>query len=321
MMAIETRNIIPPNPWIRRVTLAGVLFCLLFLYQQTAVTVVAADVSCPDIRANLAVASRSGAVDEAVHLYRMAEKSGVCSGPEVVRLGRLTAFAFYLRAYEDDVTEKQRESDLRTALRFGRPWQVLAAYADGIKASRNYAKAAKLYQEAMDDIADVNLNPTPPARGVIASIYKKASVARMLARSYVASTERGGKPGGLALANIRGFTVETTPIPIHFEYNKVDFTADGKKAADDMLAYLTREGSPSIDLVGHTDPKGSASYNQKLSERRAAAVKSYLVDKGYKGAIRAIGRGESEPFEADEPESYSVEEMNQLHRRVELLRK
>ena len=51
-------------------------------------------------------------------------------------------------------------------------------------------------------------------------------------------------------------------------------------------------------MVGFTDSTGSDAYNQKLSERRAQAVKKYLVDSGYVKAdmIMAEGRGETEPI-------------------------
>jgi OOP family OmpA-OmpF porin len=49
-------------------------------------------------------------------------------------------------------------------------------------------------------------------------------------------------------------------------------------------------------VTGHTDPIGSDAYNQKLSERRAEAVRNYLVSKGVdKAKIEALGMGEKQP--------------------------
>ena len=49
-------------------------------------------------------------------------------------------------------------------------------------------------------------------------------------------------------------------------------------------------------MTGHTDPIGTEAYNQKLSERRADAVRDYLVSKGVpKDKIEAIGVGEKQP--------------------------
>jgi OOP family OmpA-OmpF porin len=51
-----------------------------------------------------------------------------------------------------------------------------------------------------------------------------------------------------------------------------------------------------VIATGHTDSVGTDAYNQKLSERRAAAVKDYLVSKGIPAAkVTTIGKGESQP--------------------------
>jgi OOP family OmpA-OmpF porin len=51
-----------------------------------------------------------------------------------------------------------------------------------------------------------------------------------------------------------------------------------------------------ITAVGHTDRLGSEAYNQKLSERRVAAVKAYLVSKGVEAnRISTAGKGEMQP--------------------------
>ena len=53
-----------------------------------------------------------------------------------------------------------------------------------------------------------------------------------------------------------------------------------------------------ITIAGHASSDGSTAYNQKLSERRAAAVKAYLVGKGVDSSrIDTIGYGESKPIQ------------------------
>ena len=51
-----------------------------------------------------------------------------------------------------------------------------------------------------------------------------------------------------------------------------------------------------IAVAGHTDDRGSDSYNQLLSQRRAEAVRRYLVDKGVTNVLTVRGYGESDPI-------------------------
>ena len=65
--------------------------------------------------------------------------------------------------------------------------------------------------------------------------------------------------------------------------------------------------------IGHTDAKGSAGYNKALSDRRAAAVRRYLVEHGVATTrLRAVGKGESQLLNAEDPEGAE-------NRRVEIL--
>ena len=66
---------------------------------------------------------------------------------------------------------------------------------------------------------------------------------------------------------------------------------------DDIADYMKSNPSFSLSIVGHTDNTGSDEYNQKLSEDRAEAVKTYLVKKGVgEISITSEGKGESEPI-------------------------
>ncbi|XDA97829.1 OmpA family protein [Sulfitobacter sp. LCG007] len=63
-----------------------------------------------------------------------------------------------------------------------------------------------------------------------------------------------------------------------------------------VAANLRQYPQSTIQVVGHTDSDGEASYNQPLSERRAWAVARVLTDAGVPGnRVQAVGRGESQP--------------------------
>lgn len=81
-----------------------------------------------------------------------------------------------------------------------------------------------------------------------------------------------------------------------FDFDKAVLLPAGRTALDEFVARLENVDPETIMVVGHTDRFGSAAYNQILSERRAEAVKSYLVDKGIEpDRIRTEGRGETQP--------------------------
>jgi outer membrane protein OmpA-like peptidoglycan-associated protein len=90
---------------------------------------------------------------------------------------------------------------------------------------------------------------------------------------------------------------ETEPL---FSFDKSAVRADQRAKLDELIAGLSGTQYESITVVGHADRIGKDTYNQKLSERRAAAVKKYLVKMGvpdYK--IQTEGRGESQPVTGD----------------------
>ena len=83
-----------------------------------------------------------------------------------------------------------------------------------------------------------------------------------------------------------------------FDFNKATLTPAGRQAIDaEVLAKIGEIAKISPVIVsGHTDRLGSAQFNQKLSERRAEAVKSYLVSKEMSAdQIETFGYGKTQP--------------------------
>ncbi len=97
------------------------------------------------------------------------------------------------------------------------------------------------------------------------------------------------------------------PAPVKLLPKKIDFSADalfdfdkyalkpkGTEMLDELASVLSGATYDTILAIGYTDPIGSEKYNLKLSERRAAAVKTYLVSKGIQAErITTEGRGKT----------------------------
>lgn len=88
---------------------------------------------------------------------------------------------------------------------------------------------------------------------------------------------------------------------VNFEFDSARLTSGAKAKLDGMLQTLNNTAPRGIGVTGHTDSTGPESYNQGLSERRAAAVVDYLASKGVsRDRMTATGKGESEPMVAND---------------------
>jgi OOP family OmpA-OmpF porin len=94
------------------------------------------------------------------------------------------------------------------------------------------------------------------------------------------------------------FDKVTLQSEVLFGFDKDNLKEEGKKVLNaDVVEKM--KAHPEVELVlitGHTDRIGDEAYNQKLSERRANAVKKYLVSQGIEASrLHAVGKGEAEP--------------------------
>jgi OOP family OmpA-OmpF porin len=84
---------------------------------------------------------------------------------------------------------------------------------------------------------------------------------------------------------------------VNFEFNSDKLTSEAENRLDNVVNALKASQDIEIRLEGHTDSKGSASYNQRLSQQRADAVKRYLTQHGIDASrMTTQGFGESQPI-------------------------
>jgi OOP family OmpA-OmpF porin len=82
-----------------------------------------------------------------------------------------------------------------------------------------------------------------------------------------------------------------------FDFDKYVLKPEGRAKLDDLVSKIKDVNLEVIIAVGHTDSIGTVAYNQKLSVRRAEAVKAYLVSKGIeKNRVYTEGKGKSQPI-------------------------
>jgi OmpA-OmpF porin, OOP family len=97
---------------------------------------------------------------------------------------------------------------------------------------------------------------------------------------------------------------------IHFDFDKSTLKPEAQTILKRNIQVLQQNPKAQVRIAGYTSASGTDAYNQKLSERRANAVKGYLVNEGLISSDRLsmIGYGEKSPamYEAAPKELYSA---------------
>ena len=110
---------------------------------------------------------------------------------------------------------------------------------------------------------------------------------------------------------LRNLTPEVREKPnvdlvINFEFDSAKLLAESKPLLDNLAKAIKSDQLRNLSFVveGHTDVKGTPSYNLKLSDQRASSVVQYLSTHGVeRGRLKAVGKGSTELFSPDQPEA------------------
>ena len=162
------------------------------------------------------------------------------------------------------------------------------------------------------------LKPKPLTRGLSVAPVDTAEQAKV---SSFVDTLRNRKTRSLSLGERQEIAeiAATKPkidLEIRFDYNSADISKESVSAVQELgkaLSNADLKGSTFV-VAGHTDAAGGEAYNQELSERRAEAIKRYLVEKyGINGTdLVAVGYGKSKLKDPSQP-------MAEANRRVQVV--
>jgi outer membrane protein OmpA-like peptidoglycan-associated protein len=134
--------------------------------------------------------------------------------------------------------------------------------------------------------------------------------------------DMGGRVEDLRVAETETEVRIDMAADVLFDFDKADLLPKAEETLR-KAAEVIREhaGSSAVRITGHTDAKGSDPYNQRLSERRAAAIRSWLEANGLRGtSFTTSGRGAKEPVAPNtKPDGSDDPEGRGRNRRVEIV--
>jgi len=207
-------------------------------------------------------------------------------------------------------------------------WQASATLGEVRFGERRFVDAAQAFDLAIEIIKNETLTPIVPIKFDVEGLLERSGEARLLAASGAGSVggeqfvktakdQRDGTLGGIYSRSVRGIVPHSIPVPITFEYRTTDFTSVGEDAARELLAALQQQRPSRVLLVGHTDVRGTAEFNMKLSRGRAEAVAAFLRANGLTIPIATDGKGANEPMHLSDTSGLSEDDIYALNRRVE----
>jgi len=112
----------------------------------------------------------------------------------------------------------------------------------------------------------------------------------------------GASPKGVKVDERGCWTLEQS---YFFDFDKSEVKSEALPLLDHIAKIMNDNPKMKVQIEGHTDSKGSAEYNQGLSERRAKAIKTSLVKRTMvdAGRLNAVGFGESKPIATNDTEA------------------
>jgi len=249
----------------------------------------------------------------------------------------LAAHRVYLADREVDTARAQAETrlaeDQRAALVAQRESARLSARTREADNARLQADVARADDAAQKQIASAATDQAIVAMAQSAQQRQEADSARADAASAATAADAANAAAAVAAASAARQAAELqaqidllqarptdrglvlTLGDVLFISGHAELRSGASGALDKLVSFLNRYPDRSAVIEGYTDSVGTEAYNQGLSQRRADAVRSYLIAQGIaSGRLDASGKGESHPV-ADNASA----EGRQQNRRVEVV--
>lgn len=187
----------------------------------------------------------------------------------------------------------------QTDLPYADAWDPRAQAAGEAAVARLGGKRALDLERVIVAIAGLESGIAGAGRGIVATVQETRR----------AMTALGARESALEV-------VVELPADVLFDFDKAEIRLDAAGALGQLATVLRGFPDGTARLEGHTDAKGDAAYNQRLSQRRAEAVKAWLVAREGIAAERLTtsGLGEGRPMASNDDEAG-----RQRNRRVEVI--
>jgi outer membrane protein OmpA-like peptidoglycan-associated protein len=209
--------------------------------------------------------------------------------------------------------EEDAGSDKEAHLAYLASHKARMAMAHGkiAAAKETEMQAAANYQAGLERVAHTSSSELEAAQAALQTEQQRRAEAEKRASAALASLQQVAK----VRADSRG-TVITLPGGVLFPSGGSNLSPSARIALGQVAEALTQQPIESkIVVEGHTDDRGSDTSNQQLSQARADAVRSFLLENGLAAdRVEAVGKGESEPIASND-----TAEGRATNRRVDLV--